>query len=467
MQRWGRIAVLCAPALALLPGGARAQDVFAAGASPQGQTVSDSFSSSCIQAQKPNIFKQLGVNPLTCHAGAGLQDSQGQCMNGNGITVIAHQGTECYYCTPNNPPVVLYIPMDQVQNASLQGFLCGVSSVDPGCMAACSKEFSTTTVYVPPPQTTGGGVPLTATVTNDPCEPNYDMSTAAGQAQAQANAAKDAAACNESRCQHNPQLDVCKTVVTVGTQASGGPPVSAQNIPGMTSVPPCAEDTRKDSVGWTPQSMATLLDAVNNAKQMLQAAQTYTNKKEWDPGTVKQATLWFGNASPATQQTIRNNISGALVLIQNMQTPNDAFYVGIPSDLKPADQKTTVAYVLNSLESETSPTIFIMPLFWIMPATGNDSQASTVVHELSHYRLGGGTDDVNYGEGLCKFQVYADPYLPILGAINLAVLTSVSIVPGVNTSQGQSMMLKWATGTASITNADSFKYFVYYVSQQK
>jgi hypothetical protein len=74
---------------------------------------------------------------------------------------------------------------------------------------------------------------------------------------------------------------------------------------------------------------------------------------------------------------------------------------------------------------------------------------------------------VNYGEGLCKFQAYADPYLPILGAINLAVLTSVSIVPGVNTSQGQSMMLKWATGTASITNADSFKYFVYYVSQQK
>jgi hypothetical protein len=222
MQRWGRIAVLCAPALALLPGAARAQDVFAAGASPQGQTVSDSFSSSCIQAQKPNIFKQLGVKPLTCHAGAGLQDSQGQCMNVKGTTVIAHQGTECYYCTPNNPPVVLYIPMDQVQNASLQGFLCGESSVDPGCMAACSKEFSTTTTYVPPVAQPVVPALQNGQDTGDPCHPYYDLSTAAGIAAMQADAPRVAAACNASRCQHNPELTVCTTVVDNGQPGSKG-----------------------------------------------------------------------------------------------------------------------------------------------------------------------------------------------------------------------------------------------------
>jgi hypothetical protein len=148
-------------ALLLAPGGiGRAQEVFSS--SYSSETVTDSFSASCISAQKPNIWKQLGVNPLTCGTQSMGQDASGQCTL-KGATVVAHQGSTCYYCVPINPPGQIYIPYDQVENASVRGYLCGTSPVDPGCMAICSQEFPNTTTTVPP-STGGGGGPSTQKV---------------------------------------------------------------------------------------------------------------------------------------------------------------------------------------------------------------------------------------------------------------------------------------------------------------
>jgi hypothetical protein len=239
---------LTLPLMLLLAGGARAQDVFNAGDTPNtsGDTpnaLSDTFSTSCLQALQPNIWKQLGVNPLACHPQSMAQDSQGQCSL-KGATQVAHQGTMCYYCVPQVPPGTLYIPMDQVQNASVQGYTCGESPVDPGCMAVCSRESSSSTsTYVPPAaqSTTGGGGPLPATGSNDPCHP-YDTSSAAGRAAADANVAAYAAACNAERCAHNPDLDVCKTVVDNGQPGSKGinltPEPGQPSTGGKTAPPP-------------------------------------------------------------------------------------------------------------------------------------------------------------------------------------------------------------------------------------
>ena len=201
---------LMLPMLLLLAVVARAQDVFNTGDSLQMNTHGDTFSSSCIQAQKPNIWKQLGVNPLTCHPQTMAQDSQGQCTL-KGATLVSHQGTTCYYCEPQVPPGDIYISMDEVENASKQGYLCGESPVDPGCMSVCSRESPSTTTYVPPPPQTVPPPLQNGQATGDPCHPYYNLSTAAGQAAMQANAARDAAACNASRCEHNPQLTVCST----------------------------------------------------------------------------------------------------------------------------------------------------------------------------------------------------------------------------------------------------------------
>jgi hypothetical protein len=53
--------------------------------------------------------------------------------------------------------------------------------------------------------TANGGV----TASGTPCEPNYDMSTAAGQAAAMQNAAQTQYACCEYRLAHNPELAPC------------------------------------------------------------------------------------------------------------------------------------------------------------------------------------------------------------------------------------------------------------------
>jgi len=212
--------------LLLLAGGARAQDVFNAGATVQTKTVGDSFSSSCIQAQKPNIWKQLGVNPLTCHPQGMAEDSTKQCTL-KGATLVAHQGTTCYYCEPSDPPTTLYIPMDQVENASLQGYSCGESPVDPGCMSLCSREFPSTTTYVPPVAQPVVPALQNGQDTGDPCHPYYDFSTAAGIAAMRADAPRVAAACNALRCQHNPELTVCKNV---NLQASV--PATSEGVPG-------------------------------------------------------------------------------------------------------------------------------------------------------------------------------------------------------------------------------------------
>ena len=74
-----------------------------------------------------------------------------------------------------------------------------------------------------------------------------------------------------------------------------------------------------------------------------------------------------------------------------------------------------------------------------MSATGPDSQATTIVHELSHYLAGGGTGDVVYGQGACEQLAINPTLLQALSAWRLPADTP-------------------------LTNADSFGYFVYYAS---
>jgi len=137
--------ILLVPALALARFGL-AQEVFSSGAAPT--TYSDQSSGTCQENEPPNVFKQVGMNPLVCHGQSGPEDSQKQCSY-TGMTTIAHIGETCYYCAPIVPPTNgIIVPLGQVGNATNQGYKCGVDQVDPGCMAICSKSGSLK--YTPP-----------------------------------------------------------------------------------------------------------------------------------------------------------------------------------------------------------------------------------------------------------------------------------------------------------------------------
>ncbi len=60
--------------------------------------------------------------------------------------------------------------------------------------------------------------------------------------------------------------------------------------------------------------------------------------------------------------------------------------------------------------------IFVCRAFWTAPLTGTDSKAGTLIHEMSHFNIVAGTDDVVYGQAGAKNLAATDP----TGALNNA-----------------------------------------------
>jgi peptidyl-Lys metalloendopeptidase len=53
--------------------------------------------------------------------------------------------------------------------------------------------------------------------------------------------------------------------------------------------------------------------------------------------------------------------------------------------------------------------IYVCGAFWAAPATGTDSQAGTLIHELSHFTVVAGTDDWVYGQSGARSLATGDP----------------------------------------------------------
>jgi peptidyl-Lys metalloendopeptidase len=54
--------------------------------------------------------------------------------------------------------------------------------------------------------------------------------------------------------------------------------------------------------------------------------------------------------------------------------------------------------------------------FWSAPTTGTDSKGGTIVHEVSHFNIVAGTDDVVYGQSGAKSLAISDPAQAIQNA---------------------------------------------------
>jgi peptidyl-Lys metalloendopeptidase len=48
-------------------------------------------------------------------------------------------------------------------------------------------------------------------------------------------------------------------------------------------------------------------------------------------------------------------------------------------------------------------------VYWSAPATGTDSQAGTLIHEMSHFTVVAGTDDLAYGQTAAEALATSDP----------------------------------------------------------
>jgi peptidyl-Lys metalloendopeptidase len=54
--------------------------------------------------------------------------------------------------------------------------------------------------------------------------------------------------------------------------------------------------------------------------------------------------------------------------------------------------------------------------FWSAPVSGTDSKGGTIVHEMSHFNVVAGTDDIVYGQSGAKSLALSNPAQAIQNA---------------------------------------------------
>ena len=137
---------------------------------------------------------------------------------------------------------------------------------------------------------------------------------------------------------------------------------------------------------------ASIATAVTNAGSYSSGADSYL-------ATLSSAkpryTTWFGSYSSAGRNTAKAHFAAL----------KDAFATKpITVDCK-CKKQNVYAYVYPTQPYK----IYVCGAFWAAPATGTDSKAGTLVHEMSHFNVVASTDDWAYGQSAAKSLAISDP----------------------------------------------------------
>ncbi len=114
-------------------------------------------------------------------------------------------------------------------------------------------------------------------------------------------------------------------------------------------------------------------------------------------------TTWFGVYSSSRYTTVKTHFNA---ISSAMDTA--------PVTLDCSCRKKYYAYVYP-----TQPyTIYLCSVFWTAPLKGTDSQAGTLIHEMSHFNVVAKTDDYVYGQSGAKSLAISNPDNAINNADN-------------------------------------------------
>ena len=130
----------------------------------------------------------------------------------------------------------------------------------------------------------------------------------------------------------------------------------------------------------TVDQQSLLVSARNQAKTYASESSNYLNTH--NSGTQRY-TEWFGVYTSSRYNTVKNNFGA----ISNAMTN-----AGIIFDCK--CKQPYYAYVYPNQPYN----IYLCKVFWQAPLSGTDSKAGTLIHEMSHFNVVAGTDDVVYGQ---------------------------------------------------------------------
>jgi peptidyl-Lys metalloendopeptidase len=140
----------------------------------------------------------------------------------------------------------------------------------------------------------------------------------------------------------------------------------------------------------------------NNAKTYSANAAAYLNAGT--RGT--RYTTWFGSYTSSRYNTVKSHFN----LINNALISSTITYdcYCTPS------AASAYAYVYPSQPY----IIHLCNAFWSAPATGTDSKAGTIIHEMSHFTVNGGTKDNAYGQTAAKSLASRTPSKAVANADN-------------------------------------------------
>ena len=164
-----------------------------------------------------------------------------------------------------------------------------------------------------------------------------------------------------------------------GRQVAAPAAITPEAVTGSTSFSKC-----------TTSQQSTLGSARNQASLYSADALSYLNANKQGA----RYTTWFGVYNSSRYNTATNHFSK---ISNAMDTAAVTFDCGC--------KKKYYAYVYP-----TQPyTIYLCSVFWTAKLTGTDSQAGTLIHEMSHFNVVAGTDDFVYGQAGAKNLAITNP----------------------------------------------------------
>jgi uncharacterized Zn-binding protein involved in type VI secretion len=136
---------------------------------------------------------------------------------------------------------------------------------------------------------------------------------------------------------------------------------------------------------WRDARQEAIEKALADQKDLLEKRKASLEK--WDDAAKADAKKWFGSDDEATRKTLLDRTNKELELNKSVTIKN--FYPADPPD------PGTYAYVYPN---DADHKIYLDSGFDNAPATGTDSKAGTLAHEMSHFDDVGGTKDNVYGQ---------------------------------------------------------------------
>jgi peptidyl-Lys metalloendopeptidase len=156
---------------------------------------------------------------------------------------------------------------------------------------------------------------------------------------------------------------------------------------------PSAKSLAFTSCKASQQSL--IATAVTNATAYAANASAYLGANTQGP----RYTTWFGVYSGGRYSTVTSHFGAIAAAFNNADLVVDCS----------CRKKNIYAYVYANQPYK----IYVCGAFWSAPATGTDSKAGTLVHEMSHFTVVAGTDDHAYGQTAAKSLALSDPALAV------------------------------------------------------